>query len=109
MTAPLVLFVDDEAGVVSACKRALRREPWEIRITTSADEALQLIAAEDFAVVVSDQRMPAMDGAELLRQVSQLKPDTVRIILTGHADIDSAVDAINRGHVFRLLGKPWND
>lgn len=109
MTRPKVLVVDDESGVLSACARALRRVDAEVLTADSPVRGLELSTTTDFAVIVSDQRMPEMSGAQFLEQVSQRSPDTVRVILTGYADVNLAMDAINRGGVYRYLTKPWND
>lgn len=109
MTRPKVLVVDDETGVLSACARALRRVEAEVLTADSPKRGLELSTTTDFAVIVSDQRMPEMSGAQFLEQVSQHSPDTVRVILTGYADVNLAMDAINRGGVYRYLTKPWND
>lgn len=104
-----ILIIDDEAGILGAVNRTLRREDLTLFTTSSPDEALERISAEKFAVAISDQRMPEIEGSRFLEKVRELSPDTIRIILTGHADIESAVDAINRGSVFRFLTKPWVD
>ncbi len=106
-----ILFVDDEVNIL----RSLRRlffdvEEYEIHTAESGPEALALLEQGlRPAVVVSDQRMPGMSGAELLAEVRRRCPETVRIILTGYADIDAAIEAINKGAVFRYIAKPWND
>jgi response regulator RpfG family c-di-GMP phosphodiesterase len=104
-----VLLVDDEINILTSCQRTLRKESFEVIITTSPDEAFQLMAYNKFAVVVSDLSMPEMTGTFFLEKVKRSSPDTVRIILTGHADIQAALDAINRDSVYRFLTKPWND
>lgn len=104
-----VLFVDDEPGIVRACYRVLRNTGVEVLTTVSAFEAVRLAETHEFAVVVSDQRMPEMEGVQLLEKIRELQPDSIRIILTGYADITAAVDAINRGAVYRFLNKPWDD
>ncbi|MEZ6060786.1 MAG: response regulator [Planctomycetaceae bacterium] len=109
MWIPKILFVDDEPNIVRACKRVLRNTDSEVFITTTAGEALELAKEHEFAVVVSDQRMPGMEGTDLLEQIRRIQPDAVRIILTGYADMSAAVDAINRGAVYRFLMKPWDD
>lgn len=101
-----VLLVDDEPNVLAGFARQLRGK-YEIETAGSGKKALQLLETEGpFAVVVSDNRMPGMDGTELLAQVRAIQPDTVRIMLTGHADLDIAVDAVNMGYIFRFLTKP---
>jgi response regulator RpfG family c-di-GMP phosphodiesterase len=109
MSKPKILLVDDEANVLRALQRVLRREPFEVVATTFPEEAIQKVSEETFSVVVSDQRMPQMEGVQVLEKVREISPDTVRIMLTGYADIQAAVDAINRGAVFRFLAKPWDE
>lgn len=104
-----ILLVDDERGIINAVRRVLRREGWEIVSTQDPHEALKLIGEEAFAVILSDQRMPAMEGTALLQQAREIAPDTVRIILTGYVDIEAAIEAINHGAVFRFITKPWDD
>lgn len=101
-----ILFVDDEPAVLDGYRRTLYKE-YQIETASSGDDALQLIANQGpFAVVVSDMRMPGMDGVRLLSQIRKASPDTVRVILTGYADFQSAMDAVNDGAVFRFLTKP---
>jgi response regulator RpfG family c-di-GMP phosphodiesterase len=104
MTAK-ILFVDDEANILSAFKRQLRNR-YEIDTATSGRDALYLIQDEPYAVIVSDLRMPVMDGVQFLTQAKGILPDSVRILLTGHADLATAIDAINQGDIFRFLTKP---
>lgn len=101
-----ILFVDDEKFVLETFRRNLRRH-FEIETAAGGLDALQLMeSAGPFAVVVSDLKMPVMDGVELLGVVKSRWPDTVRIMLTGHADLDTAISAVNKGAIFRLLTKP---
>lgn len=109
MSLPRVLFVDDESNILQSVRRVMRKSDVAIETTTSPEGALTLVGREHFAVVVSDQRMPGMGGVELLEQVRVVSPDTVRIILTGYADVQASVDAINKGAVYRYLSKPWED
>lgn len=109
MSSPKVLMVDDEGGVLNAYQRLLRNEAFDLMLTTSPEEALQKVQGGGVAVVLSDQRMPGMEGAQLLEKIREISPDTVRIIMTGYADTQAAIDAINRGAVYRFLTKPWND
>jgi signal transduction histidine kinase/CheY-like chemotaxis protein len=106
---PRVLFVDDEPRVTKALKRALREEPYTILTASSAREALQLLAHEPVDLVVADERMPGMPGSELLAWVCRTYPDTVRILLTGHASLETAVRAINEGGISRFLTKPCKE
>ncbi|MEZ5524853.1 MAG: response regulator [Pseudomonadales bacterium] len=101
-----ILLVDDEPNVLSAYSRTLRRQ-FSLATASSGAEALELMRNEGpFAVIVSDMRMPEMDGLELLTRVKQDYQDTVRIMLTGNADQQTAIDAVNQGDVFRFLNKP---
>jgi FixJ family two-component response regulator len=101
-----VLIVDDEPNVLQGLRRQLRNE-FDLELAVGGAEGIQ--AAKDlgpFAVVVSDMRMPGIGGVELLKWVKAHYPDTVRMVLTGHADLESAVQAVNEGHIFRFLTKP---
>ncbi|HEX8818189.1 MAG TPA: HD domain-containing phosphohydrolase [Terriglobales bacterium] len=101
-----VLFVDDEQAVLDGFKRMLHRD-FEIDTECGGELALKAIHSRGpYAVVVSDMRMPQMDGVQFLSKVRQITPDTVRLVLTGHADIQSAMDAVNQGYLFRFLAKP---
>ena len=104
-----VLFVDDEANILKALKRLLRNEPFEVLTATCAEEALEHFRRYEIQVVVSDQRMPEMSGADFLSRLRERYPDTIRMMLTGHTEMDTAVEAINRGEIFRLITKPWNE
>jgi DNA-binding NarL/FixJ family response regulator len=107
MKRPQVLLVDDEPEVISAIKEALFHEPYEIVGVGDPIEALRVLATKSFDVVVADEKMPSMGGAEFLVTVRRDFPSTVRIILTGHASVGSAVRAINEGAVYRYLLKPF--
>jgi putative nucleotidyltransferase with HDIG domain len=106
---PGVLFVDDEVNILKSLVRLFRADPVRVFTASSAAEALALLGSEPIQVVVSDQRMPGTTGAKLLAQVRERWPEIARILLTGHAEIQVAVEAINQGEIFRLLTKPWND
>jgi response regulator RpfG family c-di-GMP phosphodiesterase len=101
-----ILFVDDELMVLDGYKRTLRRD-FEVDVANSGQEGLEAIAQNKaYAVVVSDMRMPGMDGVQFLSRVSEVSPSTVRVILTGHADLDTVIGAVNEGRIFRFLTKP---
>jgi response regulator RpfG family c-di-GMP phosphodiesterase len=102
-----VLCVDDEPFVLDGLRRALHRK-YELVVTSSPAEALELVTAapDEFDVVVSDLKMPGTDGITLLSELRQVAPASVRILLTGHGDLNSAMDAVNRGNIFRFLCKP---
>jgi len=104
-----ILLIDDEAGILSSLERLLRKEDFEVRVTQNPHEAIDWFSKEEFAVVMSDQRMPEMNGTDLLEKLQTLNPHSIRILLTGYSDAQAAIDAINKGSVYRFLAKPWND
>jgi two-component system probable response regulator PhcQ len=105
----LILLVDDEAHVLSALTRALIDEPFEIITAASGSQALDLMEGKAIKVIVSDERMVGMQGSELLAEVRRRSPQTVRILLTGHATLDAAMRAVNVGEIYRFFLKPWDD
>ena len=112
MTTANILIVDDDVSVLSALQRALRRRYGaRLQVETQLDAvfAPKRAEAQDFDVVISDLRMPVMDGLTFLRQVAGLQPASVRMVLTGSADFETAQTAINEAGVFRYLCKPWDD
>jgi DNA-binding NtrC family response regulator len=106
---PKILIVDDEEHVISALKRSLMDEQYEAVGAGSAMEALELMAVTQFKVVISDERMPGMDGAEFLGIVKERFPETVRMMLTGHASVEATMRAVNSGEIYRFFTKPWDD
>jgi DNA-binding NtrC family response regulator len=107
---PVVVCVDDDEAMLSTISRCLRREPsLDVRTTLSASEALGWIASGDIAVLVSDYEMPEMTGAQLAGHARRVRPETVRILLTGLRTLETAVDGINQGEIFRFLGKPFEN
>jgi response regulator RpfG family c-di-GMP phosphodiesterase len=104
-----VLCVDDEPNILSALKRMLRNSGYCVLTAGSGAQALQVLEQMPVELVISDMRMPGMDGAQLLEQVHARWPEVVRILLTGQADMDSTVAAINRGRIFRFINKPWDE
>jgi len=105
---PLVVCVDDDEALLATVVRSLKREPLELRSTTSASQALAWIATDEVAVLVSDYEMPEMTGAQLAGHARRIRPETVRILLTGRKTLDTAIDGINQGEIFRFLGKPFD-
>src|SRR5579864_2678213 len=104
--AEKILLVDDEPNVLRACERLLHNR-FEMDAAVGGAEALAAIKTKGpYAVILSDMRMPQMNGAELLTRVKGLSPDTIRIMLTGYADVQTALTAVNEGNIFRLLTKP---
>ena len=108
-TAYRILFVDDEPNVLSALRRIFRRENYHIDTAMSGAEALQLLKEHPYQLVISDYKMPGMNGAELLKRIKALHPATIRIMLTGEADTGAVLGAINDGAVYKFILKPWND
>jgi type II secretory ATPase GspE/PulE/Tfp pilus assembly ATPase PilB-like protein/FixJ family two-component response regulator/predicted RNA-binding Zn-ribbon protein involved in translation (DUF1610 family) len=105
-----ILFVDDEANVLKAMRRIFRRENYVLLTAGSGPEALSLLQKEaPVQVVVSDHRMPEMNGTEILKKVKAKYPGTIRIMLTGYADTDAVMGAVNEGAVYKFITKPWND
>ncbi len=104
-----LLLLDDEENILTSLNRLLRRDGYKILKTTSASAAFELLAEHPAGVIISDQRMPEMNGTEFLRRVKQIYPDTVRMVLSGYTDLKSVTDAINEGAVYKFLTKPWDD
>jgi len=104
-----VLFVDDEVNILKAIQRLLRHEPITVLTASRSQEALELLERADVQVVVTDQRMPEMNGVDLLARIRERHSDLVRMMLTGYSEMNIAVDAINKGEIFRLITKPWDD
>lgn len=104
-----ILFVDDEPGVLSAMQRIFRKENYRIFTAPSGTEALACLAKEEIHVIITDHRMPGITGADLLRQIKKDYPHTIRIMLTGHADVEAIMGAVNEGAVYKFITKPWND
>lgn len=105
----VILLVDDEPNVLSALTRTLKTDGYRIFATTSAREAFELLAMHKPGVVISDQRMPEITGTEFLRRVKALYPETVRIILSGFTELNSVIDAVNQGMIYKFMTKPWED
>ena len=104
-----ILCVDDEPNILSALRRMIGLEGFQVTTADSGSQALALMAEQEFHVVVSDMQMPGMTGVELLDQVRQKWPTTMRLLLTGNAEVSGAIAAINQGEIYRYLTKPWND
>ena len=107
--AATLLIVDDEPGILSSLRRLLRPAGYKIHTAESGQAGLLVLEQEVVDLVISDMRMPEMDGAKFLEQVRARWPGTTRILLTGYADVNSTIEAINRGEIFRYIAKPWDD
>jgi two-component system probable response regulator PhcQ len=112
-----IMLVDDEINILSALKRAMLTIPFddldgdrpEIETFTSARQALARISGKPVDLVISDYRMPEMSGVEFLAELVRIQPDVARLILSGQADLEAVIDAINRVQIHRFIGKPWHD
>ncbi len=106
---PTILCVDDEPNILASLRRLFRAKGFQVHVAEGGQAALALLESETVDLVISDMRMPEMDGAQFLAQVRARWPDTVRLLLTGHSDISAIIDAINRGEIYRYITKPWDD
>ncbi len=104
-----LLFVDDEPGIVKALSRVFRQENYEVVTAGGGKEGLDRLAESPVHLVISDFMMPGMNGAQFLYEVKKRSPETIRIMLTGHANTDAVMGAINDGAVYKFILKPWND
>lgn len=104
-----VLFVDDEEYILKSIERLFADNDIKILKASNGYNALELVKKEDIAVLVSDNLMPGMKGVDLLSKVKDISPDTIRVLMTAYADLSTAIDAINRGEVFKFVVKPWED
>ena len=109
MTSESVLFVDDEENILNSLERLFIDRDFEFLRATSGAAALELIQQRPVSMVVSDHCMPGMTGVEFLSRLRAKAPETVRVLMTAYADLETAVAAINQGEIFRFLSKPWND
>ena len=104
-----LLLVDDESSVLSALRRLFRPHGYQLLQATSGQEALEMLKDEPVDLIISDMRMPGMDGAQFLEASRLLAPEAIRILLTGYSDIGATIAAINRGELHRYIQKPWDD
>ena len=103
-----ILFVDDETANLRLLERLFRND-YEMLVAESGAEALEILSVHDVAVIISDQRMPEMTGIDFLKRAAEMRPQTVRIMLTGYTDAEALVEAINSGIVYKYITKPWNN
>lgn len=104
-----LLLVDDEVSITRSLYRLFEEDGYRILVANDAAEGLDILAQHKVHVVLSDQRMPKMSGSEFLSIVKEIYPDTIRIILSGYADLPSATSAINDGAIFKFYTKPWDN
>ena len=106
-----IMVVDDEESVINALRRLFGKDEYQILTATSGEEGLELLKKleKPVSLIISDQRMPGMNGAQFLERAKKISPDAIRFLLTGYSDMDAIVEAINKGGIQRYLTKPWND
>ena len=105
----VILFVDDEPNILSSLRRLFRSEGYQTLIAESGEAGLKILETETVDLIVSDMRMPEMDGAHFLEIARARWPDTMRLLLTGYADVSSIMQAVNRGEIYRYITKPWDE
>ena len=103
-----ILYIDDELNNLIAFK-AVFRIKYNILTAISADDALKILKENPVEIIITDQRMPKMTGVEFLESILADYPDPIRILLTGYADMNAVIDAVNKGKIFHYLSKPWNE
>ncbi len=104
-----LLLVDDEPNILSALKRLFRRNGHTIHTAESGAEGLKILQQQPVDLIISDMRMPEMNGAEFLEQAAKINPNAVRLLLTGYSDINATIEAINKGKIYGYISKPWNE
>lgn len=104
---PPILLVDDEPEILFSLRGLLRRD-FEIHTAQSGAEAMEVLKQHAIHVIMTDQRMPDMTGVQLLHRVAGEHPQAIRIVFTGYADIKAVIDAVNEGHIYRYITKPWD-
>jgi DNA-binding NtrC family response regulator len=105
---PCILFVDDEPRILTTM-RILFKRSYDVLVASSGAEALEIMRSHEVDVIVSDQRMPEMTGIELLRQARELRPNVMRVLLTGYSELNAIIGSINEGEIFRFVNKPWSN
>ena len=108
MQKPKIAFIDDEPRILRSLKMHFRQSH-DVFITTDAAELMEYVSTNDVQVVISDQRMPDKQGTEVLRDIKAASPNTLRILLTGYADLNAVIDSVNEGEIYRYITKPWQN
>lgn len=106
---PIIVCVDDDPEILASVSRTLRRDALDVRTTLDCEEALAWLAEQPVAVLVSDYEMPQMTGGQLTGKAKRVRPETVRILLTGRRTLETALDGINQGEIFRFIPKPFDN
>jgi len=104
-----ILIVDDEENILKALKRLLRAEPYEIYTASTPEESIAMCSEQSFDVILSDYRMPSMNGTDMFRLIQDKLPDSIKIIISGYTDMDIILDALNQEYVDKYILKPWNE
>lgn len=104
-----LLFVDDEPNILKALRRLFHGDDFEVHLAKSGLEGLQILEQQEIDLVISDMRMPQMDGAQFLERVAECWPDVIRILLTGFSNLEATIDAVNKGKIYSYCQKPWDD
>ena len=104
-----ILLVDDEENILRSLKRELVDGNYRLVTVNSAERGLEILASQEISVIISDQRMPGISGADFLTMAREKYPDTVRILLTAYSDMRDTIDAINKGGIYKFIHKPWED
>jgi DNA-binding NtrC family response regulator len=103
-----ILYIDDEENNLNSFKAAFRRD-YEVTVAISASEAKELIKSNTFEIIITDQRMPGITGVDFLASIIKDYPEPIRMLLTGYADIQAVIDAINKGQIYQYITKPWDE
>lgn len=103
-----VLYVDDEMNNLHSFKATFRRD-YKVFIANTGAEGLEILQSNKINVIITDQRMPGMSGVEFLQEVLKIDSEPIRILLTGYADINAVIDAVNKGHIYYYINKPWDE
>ncbi len=103
-----ILYVDDEENNLNSFKAAFRRE-YDVTVAISASEAKELLKKNTFELIITDQRMPGITGVDFLASIIKDYPESIRMLLTGYADIQAVIDAINKGQIYQYITKPWDE
>lgn len=103
-----ILYVDDEQNNLMSFKASFRLK-YNVFTAISGDEAIKILKENNIEIIITDQRMPNVTGVEFLEMVLQINPDPMRILLTGYADLNAVIEAVNKGKIFHYLSKPWNE
>ncbi len=109
MSVKCILFVDDEPQILQSIKRLFANQGYEVLTCVSPSEALELLKNKPVKVIVSDYRMPAMNGAEFLKKARVIRPEAVRLVLSGYTDAQGVTELIEKGEIYKFLMKPWDN